>query len=368
MWANGTALGLNLFPDGLDFGEFIDELPLGMSGFEVGIPIPTMLLLSQIKNLWDSSNPLSLTNITGIEKWKEAFINHTTRNELKIAFNLSEDQIQLILNWLWDGPSSFSLDLLPKLLESELGYNMTINEFAYQLFLEQWANGTIMGMVLFPGGIDFHEFIPSLPTGTTGFEVGFPIPTNMSIDSALLLWDPSNAYSLVNDIQVWWKIGSKFSTNFNVTRDTNLLSDKAMDMILQWLPNFKNDLLPLLAQYDMNLPMDATSLGNMLQLGMIIGGTIILGVSSTTLTYSTVVSRKKKKLGMITSKKPIDKLNKYKQDSSLKENVEVAEDKPSEPESAPNESIEDIEIKKENLEESDIQKQEIGDESEINKG
>ena len=305
--------------------------------------------------------------MTGIGKWKDAYIDNAVRNELKFAFDLSDNQIELILNWLWNGSSSFSLDLLPKLLESELGYNMTINEFAHRLLLEQWANGTIMGIILFPGGIDFHEFISSLPSGTIGFEVGIPIPTNMSIDSAKLLWDSSNAYSLVHDIQVWWDIDSKHSKTYNETREANLLDDKTMEMILQWLPNFKNNLMPLLAQYDMNLPMDATSPGNMLQLGMIIGGAIVIGVSSTTLTRSTVVSRKKKKLGTITSKKPIDKISKYKQESLSKENVKVAEDRPGQPESTPNENVQNREIKQENVKESDIKKLEIDVKSETNR-
>jgi hypothetical protein len=367
MWANGTALGLSLFPEGLDFGEFIEELPLGMKGFEVGIPTPIELLTYQIVNLWDSSNPLSLTNMTGIGKWKAAYMNMTVRNELKSAFDLSDVQIQLIIDWLWNGPSSFSLDLLPKLLESELGYNMTINEFAYQLLLEQWANGTIMGMVLFPGGIDFHEFLPSLPAGTTGFEVGIPIPTNMSIDSALLLWDPSNTHSLVNDIQVWWNIDSKNSNIYIETRDANLLDDKTMDMILQWLLNFKTNLMPFLAQYDMNLPMDATSLGNALQLGMIVGGVMVVGLSSTALTRSTVVRRKKKKLGTISSKKPIDKISKYKQESILKESIETTEKMPSEPETISKENVENIKIKQENVVEPDNEKLDIDDGNETTK-
>ncbi|MFX1497232.1 MAG: hypothetical protein ACFFBH_06880 [Promethearchaeota archaeon] len=295
LWANGTALGLSLFPEGIDFGEFIEDIPLGTTGFEVGIPTSIGLLLSQIEDLWDTSNPLSLTNITGIEKWHDAFISMETKIELQQAFQLSNSQIQSILNWLWDGPSSFSQDLLPKLLESELGYNMTLNEFAKALLLEQWANGTIMGMDMFPGGIDFHDFIPSLPPGTIGFEVGIPIPTNMSLDSALLLWDPTNSYSLVRDIQVWWNIGFKHSKSYNKTRNANFLDDKTMDMILKWLPDFKNNLMPLLAQYDMELPMDATSLGNTIQLGMIITGCAIVGIMSSILIRTTIRRRKIKK-------------------------------------------------------------------------
>jgi hypothetical protein len=277
-WANGTALGLPLFPDGIDFGKFMENLPLGMTGFEVGIPISTGLLLDQVEKLWDMLSPFSLTNMAGIEEWNNAFTNSSTKSELQQYFNLSNTQIQVILNWLWNGNTSFSRSLLPKLLESELGYNMTLNEFAKVLLLEQWANGTIMEMNLFPGGIDFHDFVSSIPSGTIGFEVGVPIPTNMSLESALLLWDSSNPYSLVNDIQSWWDIGSKHSVAYNVTRDANLLDDKIMDMILQWLPSFRDNIMPFLAQVEYGLPMDSKTLGDTITTSMVITGSSIIGI------------------------------------------------------------------------------------------
>lgn len=344
-WANGTVLGLSLFPDGLDFGEFLEEIPPGTTGFEVGIPIPTGLLLSQIQRLWETSNPLSLTNITGIEKWKNALINSETKEELQQTFELTDNQIQLILDWLWNGNDSFSQNLLPILLESELGYNMTIREFANVLFLEQWANGTIMGMVMFPEGIDFHDFISSFPPGTTGFEVGMPNPTNMSLNSASLLWNTSNPYSLVRDIQVWWDIGSKHSIRYNITRDANFLDDTTMDMILKWLCDFKNNLMPLLAQYEMNLPMDATTLGNTIQLGMMIFGGVIIGITSITLIRSMIIRIKKKKTGTILSKKAVDKLNKSRYLNHASSESEEFKDLPKSRESTLKENLEAKEIK-----------------------
>jgi hypothetical protein len=292
-WANGTVLGMSLFPDGLDFGEFMENLPLGMTGFEVGIPIPTGLLLDQVERLWDISSPFSLTNMAGIEEWKNAFTNASTKGVLQQYYNLSDTQIQVMLNWLWNGNTSFSRCLLPKLLESELGYNMTLTEFAKVLLLEQWANGTIMDMNIFPGGIDFHDFVPSIPSGTTGFEVGVPIPTNMSLESALLLWDPSNPYSLVNDIQVWWDVGSKHSATYNMTRDANLLDDSTMDTILQWLPSFRDNVMPFLAQVEYNLPIDSTTLGNTITISMVITGSSIIGIGGLLLMRALLKRRKK---------------------------------------------------------------------------
>ena len=298
LWANGTAMGLVLYPGGMDFGVFMpDYFPIGTTGFEVGSKTPTGLSIDQIEALWDQYNEYSLTNMTGIERWLEAFTDGDVKATLNSIFDLTVDQTQMILDWLWDGPTSFSQGLLPTLLESELGYNMTLKEFAKVLMLEQWANGTIMGMIMFEGGIDFHNFISSLPKGSTGFEVGVPVPTNMSIESALLLWDTSNPYSLVKDISVWWNIGASGSTRYNTTRDANLLDDVTMDMILEWLPRFKNDLMPVLAQYEMGLPMDTTALGSTIQIGGMIVGAIAIGLASTGLVSNRIVSRKIKYRG-----------------------------------------------------------------------
>jgi hypothetical protein len=324
-WANGTFMDMDMYPNGLDFGEFMpDQFEPGTTGFEVGSETPTGLTIDQIEDLWDTLNEYSLTNITGIEKWLEANTNDAIKANLTSIFGITSDQTQMILDWLWDGPDSFSQGLLPTLLESELGYNMTLTEFAKVLMLEQWANGTIMGMTMFEGGIDFHDFISSLPVGSTGFEVGVPFPTNMSVESALLLWDLSNPYSLVKDISVWWGITSKASETYATVRDANKLNDEVMDMILDWLPDFKNNLMPALAQYEMGLPMDTINLGNTIQIGGMLIGAVAIGLASTGLISNRVVSKKKKTVvkGDKTTKK-FDKLIGTLQDISRDLNEDI---------------------------------------------
>ena len=284
-WVNFTT-----YWSGTDFHEFADDIPQATYGLEVD---STISVKSAYK-LWNETDEWSFLNMTGIEKWLAANTNSEDKTELELHFDLTSQECQDILDWLWNGPDSFSQGVLPLLLESELGYNMSLIEFAKLVMLEQWANGTIMGMTMFEGGIDFSEFIPSLPEGSTGFEVGVPVPTNMSIESALLLWDLSNPYSLVKDISVWWSITSKDSENYAKVRDANKLDDKTMDMILDWLPDFRNNLMPALAQYEMGLPMDTTQLGSTIQIGGIAIGGIAIALASTGLVSNRVVSNKKK--------------------------------------------------------------------------
>ena len=113
--------------------------------------------------------------------------------------------MDMILDWLWEGEDCFSEGLLPVLLESDFGYAMPIDEFAKILFMEIWANGTAFGEVMYPGGMDFGELVDGIPLGSTGFEVGVPVATGLTVAEVTALWDPSNPYSLFNmdGIEYW---------------------------------------------------------------------------------------------------------------------------------------------------------------------
>ncbi len=63
-------------------------------------------------------------------------------------------------------------------------------------------------------------------------------------------------------------------------------------MILSWLPMFRDNLMPYLAQEEMNLPTDSTSFSNSIKLGMVIPGGIILGLGLIGLSSNVIVKRK----------------------------------------------------------------------------
>jgi hypothetical protein len=73
----------------------------------------------------------------------------------------------------------------------------------------------------------------------------------------------------------------------------NYLEDNEIAMILSWLPNFRDNVMPFLAQEEMDLMMDSTSLGNTIQLSMSLTGGALIGIAGIGIARSLV---KKKKL------------------------------------------------------------------------
>jgi hypothetical protein len=145
-------------------------------------------------------------------------------------------------------------------------------------FLKQWANGSIISEPGFP-----LEPIEHLTNYPYGFEVGVPISTNMSLDSARKLWDPTNDYSLVNKngLTRWnHAVKNPDSSESNYLKIANDIDDNAHQLIIQWLPSFQEKLMPILAQYEYNLPMNTAYLGSTIYLIGFLGGLLLIGLST----------------------------------------------------------------------------------------
>ncbi|MFX0058504.1 MAG: hypothetical protein ACFE8J_09425 [Candidatus Heimdallarchaeota archaeon] len=292
-WANCT-----MFEGGIDFSTMIDDIKEPLYGFEVGRITPSNITLNSIDLLWDDYNPKSLTNDTGINEWIIARNNFTKQEELIIEFNLEEYQLRMLLDWLW--VESVKWNLIPVLitLPPPLGEGMTLSEYARVIFLEVWTNGTADGRVLYPFG-----FPLTLKAGTVyGFEIGYQdqfnpvISTNISLSSAESLWNVSNPYSLVNKqgLQDWYDaVKNPNSAVAYVLKNANNLENTQMEMILTWLPKFRDEVMPFLAQEDRNLLTDSKTLGNTIQIGTSITGGICIGLSVIGLIGNSI---KKKKL------------------------------------------------------------------------
>ena len=183
----------------------------------------------------------------------------------------------------------------------ELSGLTTVEEIGEFKFFQQWANGTLVGEPGFPLPLKAGDFY--------GFEVGLPDPTNMSWESTLGLWDMENPCSLVSGegIAKWLQYPEKGTDLYNELRDTNGLTDAQMDIFYPWLHSFQHDLMPFLAQHDMDLPMDSISLGNLVQVAGLGMGAICIGVASTGFVSNRVVKTKAKKKGLKTSSKKIPK-------------------------------------------------------------
>jgi hypothetical protein len=274
IWANGTAMGEVVYPGGLDFGDMLEGLPENTVGFEVGMPPnPSGITRAVVTELWNKSTPLSIFNMDAMETWYKAWTDASKKQLLLDTFpGLTPTQLDRLLIWMWDGPHSFSQFMVPILLESAEGYGIPLPIFAKNLLLEQWANGTIMGEVMYPYGFP-------LPLGDMiiyGLEVGYRsqtetvLSTGMSLEAANALWNKSISSSLETNegIAKWWKaVEDPTSTEAQVLQSDFGLSDKAMTMLYAWLGNFKTNAMPFLAQYQLGLPFDTTTLCQMLTVG-----------------------------------------------------------------------------------------------------
>ena len=123
-----------------------------------------------------------------------------------------------------------------------------------------------------------------------GFEVGWvsetePVKsTEMSLKSAEALWDQDNPYSITNKdgMDKWWQaVANPESEIADELQAANGLENKAMEMMLAYLPRFRDQMMPSLAQYVMGLPTDTTTLGMMIQVGGIGIGGLLIGLSAT---------------------------------------------------------------------------------------
>jgi hypothetical protein len=153
---------------------------------------------------------------------------------------------------------------------------MTVTRYSEILFYAQWANGT-----LYPNGL-----ILPIGNGISGWEVGVPTSSDISLKSAELLFDESNNFALVNPsgIQSWYNLLNFQSHPVFVQIMTSLfLTYNQMNAILKWLPLFRDEIVPVLAQYEMNLPFNPSILSLGFFYGMTIPGAVFSALGATIL-------------------------------------------------------------------------------------
>jgi hypothetical protein len=277
-WAN-----CSMYPEGIDFCTIVDELEDSLYGFEVGRIMPSHISRASTDDLWDENNRRSITNDTGINDWILATENATIAGELRSDFGLEQYQMDLMLKWLWN--ESFKWNIVPVLitLPPPVGEGMSLAEYAKEIFLEVWVNGTADGRPLYVYGFPLELRL----TTVYGFEIGYQnqvipvIPSNISLLSAELLWNASNEYSLVNKngMKEWFNAvdDPDSATSYGLMMANHLKNDE-VTMILEWLPQFRDNIMPYLAQEEMDLPMDSTSLSNAITLAMFIPGGVLICV------------------------------------------------------------------------------------------
>lgn len=271
-WSNvsltdGEPLDLQVLEPGI--GESV-------TGLEVGYPNSADLTFSQCDNLWDETNEKSLLNRSGIELWKDAYDDdEDTYNDLKSEFSLSNSEIDQILDWLFKGDESFQKKTLPPLFKYDQG--VTIPEKADELFFEQWTRGTIEGSEEYPDGLPLTEGDDPV----TGVEVGIPDDLDINISVAQAMWDSENKYALTNQegIEKWYAAANDADSDESTElKDEFGLDDDQMEQITSWLMDFRNNVLPKLAEQQ--LGFNPTLVQDISFYGGVIGGGVLaaLGV------------------------------------------------------------------------------------------
>ena len=237
MTYNATWLS-QLFPFGQYLKEYLLETIIGaisQSGLEAGIPTATNITYSLTVNLWDPMNPNAIVNDTGILKWYQAARgNLTIQDQLNATYNLTEDQFDQLYNWLIVKVKN-TLTPIVFIIQQPLGIRLTTGEYAGILFLEQWANATVI-----PGGINISGIVK-------GFEVGSPIQSNISYETARALFDIDNSSSFIdtNGILKWIDAFNGDLVAKNELIALFSLDSTQINMTLNWLfTSFKEDVVP----------------------------------------------------------------------------------------------------------------------------
>ena len=264
-WANGTIQGLSILPDG-----FLNELSASFAGvpyFEVGLPSSSGLSITETMNLWDEANAYTFVNMDGILVWVGAITNTSLQTLLITTFGISAGELTALLVWL----GGFLTVRVPQLIEYETGY--TVPELAQLSFYEQWANGTIQGLSILPDGF-LSELDPPL-LGPPYFEVGLTEgSTGLTASQCDALWDETSEHSLVSasGINKWYNAESSSTTYDELRTSNDGLSTAQMTQILDWLPQFRDEIVNTLAKEELGLPMEPSALGNTLLISLGIGG------------------------------------------------------------------------------------------------
>ncbi|NVM16432.1 MAG: hypothetical protein HWN80_01860 [Candidatus Lokiarchaeota archaeon] len=264
-WANGTIQGAAVLP-----GGFLSELSASFAGapyFEVGLPSPSGLSLTETMNLWDEANAYTFVNSNGILVWLGAITNATLQGALISTFGITPAELTTLLVWL----GGFFTVRIPQLIEYETGY--TIPELAQLSFYEQWADGTIQGLSILPDGF-LSELDPPI-LGPPYFEVGLTEgPTGLTASQCDALWDETSEYSLVSasGINKWYNAILSNATFEELRTNNGGLSTVQMTQILDWLLQFRDEIVNALAKEEMGLPMEPYALGNILLIGLVAGG------------------------------------------------------------------------------------------------
>jgi len=272
-WANGT-----MKPSGISLKQISDDITKSVYGLEVGRDDPSNITTDAAIDLWDPMNPLSFVNITGIKKWFNASEgDNSTIYDLKSTFTLTNKSYDVLIKWITITVKDV---LVPHIfsLPFPVGFGVTPTEFTIDLLLDQWANATT-----------FNEGI-NLGWGLKGFEVGIPEKTNITLISAINLFNITNSSSFIHrdGILEWIDAYQGDTVIQNYILSTFNLELAQLDMIYEWLfTTMRYDVIPFIARNVTGIKMRTFaqtefylqwSYGRLFEDGMVLGP--VLGLDS----------------------------------------------------------------------------------------
>ncbi|MBA7632921.1 hypothetical protein ES703_40477 [subsurface metagenome] len=228
-----------LLPMGQYLQDFILEQEIGLSsqkGLEVGVPSPSYISFNDSINLWDPANSSGFVHDIGILEWYDAANgNLTAQGEINATYSLSDAQFGRIYNWLFTTIKDVVVPII-FILQLPTGSRITTTQYAEILFLEQWANATVV-----PKGLD-------LGGGVKGFEVGIPVKSNISFSITTSLFETRNSSSFINKdgLLKWIDAYGGDITSRTELITTFHLDTIQLDLILTWLfTTFRDNVVPI---------------------------------------------------------------------------------------------------------------------------
>lgn len=230
------------------------------------------------------AEPAAWGMIDFLEKIENAQNNYQKRTWLEFNYNATWSQLNKLYDYIkeylyydiipWSISEERHLQFRPELSVVKNSIDAIIGFY----FHRQWANGSIISDPGFP-----LEPIAHLTDYPYGFEVGIPVATNMSLNSSRKLWDTDSKYSLVSKegLKRWnYAVDQPNSDTADYLKVANDIDEGAFECIITWLPEFQSELMPVLAQYEYDLPMNAASLSNLIELMGYILGITFLGITA----------------------------------------------------------------------------------------
>ncbi len=207
--------------------------------------------------------------INYLDLYDKAGLNDTIKEFMITNYNASWGQLTNLTSYILDYfiVEAINIILLSSLAPPEY-VGLTTVDIAEIMYYDQWANASL-------GQLDLGDLL-GMTYSVIGFEVGYPIATNISFQTCLDLFNKTNPYSFLNitykgdlpslqesDGLATWILANNTiddgNSSKNALKNQFNLTDFQLKSILEWLwgynSSFKEDVVPGLFLYDRGITL-----------------------------------------------------------------------------------------------------------------